>query len=57
MLVVVVTCYITGYIVFVYGALRASRTIHRDLVMSVLGTTLRYVDVRRRDLRTDERGP
>lgn len=43
MLVFVLTAYIIGYIFFVYGALRASRKIHRDLVMTVLGTTLRYV--------------
>ncbi|GJE85927.1 multidrug resistance-associated ABC transporter [Phanerochaete sordida] len=44
MLVVVLTCYTIGYVIFVYGALRASRTIHRDLVTSVLGTTLRWLD-------------
>ncbi|EKM60769.1 uncharacterized protein PHACADRAFT_246884 [Phanerochaete carnosa HHB-10118-sp] len=44
MLVFVATAYIIGYVVFVYGTLRASRTIHRDLVMSVLGTTLRWLD-------------
>lgn len=45
MLVFVLSAYNIGYIVFVYGSLRASRTIHSDLVMSVLGTTLRCVDV------------
>ena len=44
MLVLVLTSYTIGYIIFVYGALRASRTIHRDLVTSVLGTTLRWLD-------------
>lgn len=44
MLVVVLITYITGYAVFVYGTLRASRTLHRGLVMSVLGTTLRWLD-------------
>jgi hypothetical protein len=35
--------YTGGSIVYVFGALRASRTIHRKLLESVLGTTLRYV--------------
>ncbi|KAH9059058.1 P-loop containing nucleoside triphosphate hydrolase protein [Lactarius vividus] len=38
------TCYTTGYGVYVYGAVRASRTIHRTLIESVLGTTLRWLD-------------
>ncbi|KAH9041259.1 hypothetical protein EDB85DRAFT_1921835 [Lactarius pseudohatsudake] len=33
-----------GYSVYVYGAVRASRTIHRTLIESVLGTTLRWLD-------------
>ncbi|KAH9921468.1 P-loop containing nucleoside triphosphate hydrolase protein [Fomitopsis serialis] len=35
------TLYGIGYIVYVYGALRASRSIHVSLIQSVLGTTLR----------------
>ncbi|KAH8978585.1 hypothetical protein EDB92DRAFT_2119177 [Lactarius akahatsu] len=35
------TCYTTAYGVYVYGAVRASRTVHRTLIESVLGTTLR----------------
>ncbi|KAI9444468.1 hypothetical protein H4582DRAFT_1805817 [Lactarius indigo] len=38
------TCYTTGYGVYVYGAVRASRVIHRTLIESVLGTTLRWLD-------------
>ncbi|KAH9166021.1 hypothetical protein EDB89DRAFT_2115943 [Lactarius sanguifluus] len=38
------SCYSTGYGVYVYGAVRASRTIHRTLIESVLGTTLRWLD-------------
>ncbi|KAI9444470.1 hypothetical protein H4582DRAFT_2052775 [Lactarius indigo] len=38
------TCYTTGYGVYVYGAVRASRAIHRTLIESVLGTTLRWLD-------------
>ncbi|KAE9409320.1 P-loop containing nucleoside triphosphate hydrolase protein [Gymnopus androsaceus JB14] len=33
------------YIVFVKGALRASTSIHRQLMESVLGTTLRWLDI------------
>ncbi|KAH9028054.1 hypothetical protein EDB83DRAFT_2526416 [Lactarius deliciosus] len=36
--------YMMGYGVYVFGALRASRTIHRTLIESVLGTTLRWLD-------------
>ncbi|KAH7905305.1 P-loop containing nucleoside triphosphate hydrolase protein [Hygrophoropsis aurantiaca] len=34
--------YSTGYILYIYGTMRASRKIHRSLIQSVLGTTLRY---------------
>jgi hypothetical protein len=30
--------------VYMFGGLRASRTIHRRLISSVLGTTLRWLD-------------
>ncbi|KAI0085671.1 P-loop containing nucleoside triphosphate hydrolase protein [Irpex rosettiformis] len=36
--------YVSGFILFVFGCLRASRTIHRDLIETVLGTTLRWLD-------------
>ncbi|KAH9952289.1 hypothetical protein BGW80DRAFT_1430860 [Lactifluus volemus] len=32
-------------VVYVFGALRASRVIHRELLESVLGTTLRWLDI------------
>ncbi|KAH8986094.1 hypothetical protein EDB92DRAFT_1949372 [Lactarius akahatsu] len=36
--------YTAGFAVYTFGALRASRTIHRILIESVLGTTLRWLD-------------
>ncbi|KAH8978589.1 hypothetical protein EDB92DRAFT_2056103 [Lactarius akahatsu] len=36
--------YTMGFGVYMFGALRASRTIHRTLIESVLGTTLRWLD-------------
>jgi len=42
-LLVAATCYTIGYGVYVFGAVRASRSIHRNLIESVLGTTLRYI--------------
>ncbi|KAH9041241.1 hypothetical protein EDB85DRAFT_2139914 [Lactarius pseudohatsudake] len=36
--------YAIGYGVYVFGALRASRAVHRTLIESVLGTTLRWLD-------------
>lgn len=33
-----------GTSVYMFGGLRASRTIHRRLISSVLGTTLRWLD-------------
>ncbi|OCH87310.1 P-loop containing nucleoside triphosphate hydrolase protein [Obba rivulosa] len=44
LLLFVVTVYGLAYVVFIYGSLRASRKIHRDLVTSILGTTLRWLD-------------
>lgn len=35
--------YSIGYATFVFGSLRASRSIHNRLVDSILGTTLRSV--------------
>ncbi|KAH7905266.1 P-loop containing nucleoside triphosphate hydrolase protein [Hygrophoropsis aurantiaca] len=36
--------YSTGYILYIYGSMRASRKIHRRLIQAVLGTTLRWLD-------------
>ena len=36
--------YLTGSFTFIFGCLRASRKIHKDLATSVLGTTLRWLD-------------
>ncbi|KAI9449922.1 hypothetical protein BJY52DRAFT_1215702 [Lactarius psammicola] len=44
MLLVGSTCYSVAYGVYVFGAVRASRSIHRILIESVLGTTLRWLD-------------
>jgi len=35
----------TSYIIYIIGSLRASRVIHSKLVSSVLGTTLRWLDM------------
>ncbi|KAF8265084.1 hypothetical protein EI94DRAFT_1736769, partial [Lactarius quietus] len=43
-LLVAIISYTTGSGVYVFGALRASRSIHRQLIESVLGTTLRWLD-------------
>ncbi|KAH7907307.1 P-loop containing nucleoside triphosphate hydrolase protein [Hygrophoropsis aurantiaca] len=37
--------YYIGYSVYIYGIMRASRKIHRKLIQSVLGTTLRWLDI------------
>jgi ABC-type multidrug transport system fused ATPase/permease subunit len=37
--------YSIAYAAFVFGALRASRSIHNKLIDSILGTTLRWLDV------------
>ncbi|KAH9967588.1 hypothetical protein BC827DRAFT_1264378 [Russula dissimulans] len=36
--------YVTGYFVYIHGGLRASRSIHQQLIEAVLGTTLRWLD-------------
>ncbi|KAJ7187879.1 hypothetical protein C8R46DRAFT_1157119 [Mycena filopes] len=36
--------YIANYVYFTFGSFRASRTLHRQLVESVMGTTLRWLD-------------
>jgi ABC-type multidrug transport system fused ATPase/permease subunit len=43
-LLAMVISYTTGSGVFMFGSIRASRTIHRKLIESVLGTTLRWLD-------------
>ncbi|KAI0774725.1 multidrug resistance-associated ABC transporter [Trametes elegans] len=42
-LVIGITFYCTSFLVYLYGALRASRKIHKTLLQSVLSSTLRYV--------------
>ncbi|KAI0753285.1 P-loop containing nucleoside triphosphate hydrolase protein [Daedaleopsis nitida] len=36
--------YTVSWTTFVYGTIRASQTIHRELLASILGTTLRWLD-------------
>ncbi|KAJ7630594.1 P-loop containing nucleoside triphosphate hydrolase protein [Roridomyces roridus] len=38
------TIYAISYIFYTFGAFRASKTIHKQLVSSILGTTLRWLD-------------
>ncbi|KDQ56810.1 hypothetical protein JAAARDRAFT_131890 [Jaapia argillacea MUCL 33604] len=40
-----VVAYCIGYLIFYLGSLRASRDIHQQLMASVLGTTLRWLDM------------
>jgi hypothetical protein len=42
LLALAMSLYLAAFVVFIYGVLRASRQLHRKLVESVLGTTLRY---------------
>ena len=37
--------YCAAYAVYIYGSIRASRSIHNQLSDSVLGTTLRWLDM------------
>ena len=39
----IIVVYAVCWSVYLYGTIRASKIIHRDLVASVLGTTLRSV--------------
>ncbi|KDQ30408.1 hypothetical protein PLEOSDRAFT_1053612 [Pleurotus ostreatus PC15] len=39
------TFYTLTILAYIYGTLRASRTIHKQLIESVLGTTLRWLDI------------
>lgn len=43
LLIFLLIVYLVACFVFVFGSLRASRAIHKHLISSVLGTTLRYV--------------
>jgi hypothetical protein len=43
LLIVAGIVYSLAYLIYVYGSMRASRIIHKVLIESVLGTTLRYV--------------
>ncbi|KAG5648264.1 hypothetical protein DXG03_006223 [Asterophora parasitica] len=45
LLAVSVALYCISFVVFIYGAIRASRSIHKQLLESILGTTLRWLDV------------
>ncbi|KAI0932658.1 hypothetical protein AcW1_000283 [Taiwanofungus camphoratus] len=45
LLVTAIVLYCVFYLVYVFGSLRASRSIHKTLVTSVLSTTLRWLDV------------
>ncbi|KAL0950645.1 hypothetical protein HGRIS_007433 [Hohenbuehelia grisea] len=37
--------FVIADVTFIFGTLRASRSLHRQLIVSVLGTTLRWLDV------------
>ncbi|KAL5534538.1 hypothetical protein ACEPAG_1001 [Sanghuangporus baumii] len=39
-----VIMYFVGYIVYILGSIKASRTIHRRLIEAITGTTLRWLD-------------
>ncbi|KAF8825214.1 hypothetical protein HHX47_DHR7000133 [Lentinula edodes] len=43
-LLFVVVTFAVGFIIYLYGVLRASRSIHKQLMQSVLGSTLRWLD-------------
>ena len=45
MLITGIFCYCVSYLIYLFGALRASRQIHKTLVGSVLSATLRYVSI------------
>ncbi|KAI0650859.1 multidrug resistance-associated ABC transporter [Trametes meyenii] len=44
MLTIGVTVYCMSFLVYLFGALRASRSIHKTLVQSILSSTLRWLD-------------
>ncbi|KAJ4000261.1 hypothetical protein F5050DRAFT_1804229 [Lentinula boryana] len=39
-----VVTYATGVIIYIFGTVRASRAIHKELITSIFGTTLRWLD-------------
>ncbi|KAI0768822.1 multidrug resistance-associated ABC transporter [Trametes elegans] len=43
--VVSISAYLMVWLLFISGSIRASRTIHDQLVASILGTTLRWLDI------------
>ncbi|KAF5314793.1 hypothetical protein D9758_017505 [Tetrapyrgos nigripes] len=43
-LVFVIGSFATAFVVWLFGAIRSSRSIHKQLVSSVLGTTFRWLD-------------
>ena len=43
LLLTAVTIYTVAYVIYILGSIRASRTLHKNLIEAVLGTTLRYV--------------
>ncbi|EJD52269.1 P-loop containing nucleoside triphosphate hydrolase protein, partial [Auricularia subglabra TFB-10046 SS5] len=45
LVVLSLTLYSVAFMAFVYGSMRASRLIHNRLIDSILGTTLRWLDV------------
>ncbi|KAG6837885.1 hypothetical protein H0H93_013038 [Arthromyces matolae] len=45
MLLAGVALYCASYLLYIHGVIRASRSIHSQLLSSVLGTTLRWLDV------------
>ncbi|KAG5728585.1 ATP-binding cassette transporter abc4 [Termitomyces sp. T112] len=45
LLLLAVVLYCSSYLMYIYGVIRASRSIHAQLLSSVLGTTLRWLDV------------
>ncbi|KAF8898485.1 hypothetical protein BD779DRAFT_1607278 [Infundibulicybe gibba] len=44
LLLAAVIVYCSAYVVYIFGTLRASRSLHKQLIESVLGTTLRWLD-------------
>ena len=44
MLIVGILFYCSSYVVYLFGVLRASRSIHATLIRSVLSATLRWLD-------------
>ncbi|KAJ7596700.1 hypothetical protein C8J56DRAFT_294246 [Mycena floridula] len=40
-----VAVYCGAYVIYMFGTIRASRSIHRNLIRSILGTTLRWLDI------------